>query len=137
MNKLFQQIGRFGRLRREAIPLLIFLLALFSPIPGQASDYYRESPYRSWANKAAEKIYLSETPEAPQSYEEMGPIEVKASNRENCILKLKRHAWRKQADGVVDLKYSAEITDRDLTCSGKLVRWKSTESNPSESKPSE
>lgn len=102
---------------------------LFSPsLWAYGYQYMRE--HRARENRAAQSVYLSEDRQAPHPYEEIGPIEKQAGNRESCVKKLRRQAWRDEVDGVVELKYSAETNSDTITCQGIRVRWKIPETRP-------
>lgn len=99
--------------------------------------YYYMKDYRERANRSAAKLYISEDRNAPKLYDEMGPVKKTGGTRQTCIKRLRREAWRKDADGIVQIKYSAETLDNDLTCEGVMIRWKNGETQPSETQPSE
>ena len=124
MNKFLAKIMA-GRVLLGVMAISFFSVGSMSVL---ASDYTYQQPYRIMANKEAERILVSETTELEKPYEEVGPIEMEAPNRVDCIVKIKRQALRSKGDAIVGLKYSAEITSNKLTCKGTLVRWKQEKS---------
>jgi uncharacterized protein YbjQ (UPF0145 family) len=102
-----------------------------------AYGYYYMKDYRERANRSAATLYISEDRNAPKVYEEMGPIKKTGKTREACIKRLRRQAWRNKADGIVQIKYSAETLSNEITCEGVKIRWKPTETQGAETQQTE
>ena len=99
-------------------------------------QYMREN--RARANKIAERIYVSETGEAPHAFEEIKEIKKEAKKPQACLKKLRRQAVRDKGDGILNLKYEGVIESDVLTCKGKLIKWKTkqdAETQPSTATP--
>jgi hypothetical protein len=100
-----------------------------------AYGYSYMKDYQERINRSAAMLYFSEDRNAPHLYEEMGPVKKKSDTRANCVTRLRRQAWQKKADGIVQVKYSAEILSNQITCEGIMIRWKGEETQPAETQP--
>lgn len=86
--------------------------------------------HRSRVNRWASQLYYSESSTAPQPYDAVGTVKRQARTRESCALRLRRQAWRERVDGIIAVKYSAELLANQITCQGETIRWKAAETQP-------
>jgi hypothetical protein len=117
------------------------LLVILLPTWAWAYEYPYMRDHRARANKIAERIFVSETKEAPYPFEELKEIVRQAKSPQDCLLKMRRQAVRDKGDGILNLKYEGILESDVLTCKGQLVKWKISETmnsdQGSESQPTE
>lgn len=114
---------------------LLGALGLLFPQMLWGYGYYYMKDNRERANRSAAALYLSEDSKAPQAYDELGPVKKQAGTREACVKRLRRQAWRDKADGIIQVKYSAETLSNKITCEGTTIRWRPTETQASNRNP--
>ncbi len=110
---------------------LMLILVLFPStlLFSDQSLYQRDG--RERINQAAERIFISESTEAPRPYVALGSICEQAKQPQDCQLRIKRLALYRGGDGIIDFKFSGEILSEVLSCQGTLVKWQDPETQPS------